>query len=193
MKYTFFTDLHYGTPIEIRDDLVLQEIEGDLFVPYNREIVSNNVYLLGDIIDLKRVKNHRLNYWKEQHKILEKAFFNRYVSGNHELTTKNIDLKLGTKLLTHGDFALWGESQAQNFRAKRAGQGYGLGSKIVQVFRSGHVSKADAKKLAIYARLHCADTIICGHIHPKTIFDDYVCGVRVIVLPRGKTVLELGD
>ena len=153
--------------------------------------MNPSTYLIGDIIDLSRCEPEDLiKYKKLATELHEGTCEGRYCGGNHEgwfLSTT--DIIVGKVMLTHGDlvvdYAKWDE-----YRRKELGRGSG----IIQWFidkRYGHVSKAEARALALYAKKHGCNVCISGHVHPKKMFDEVIEGVRVIVCPRGVHKLEV--
>lgn len=183
--YRFITDLHLGTPIAIT-------APADLLEASVEKIERLNLYYLGDNIDLKRCTPKDYPYYLTAITHIRRNFIDRFVSGNHELTTNAIYKVIDNHILiTHGDFAMWGEEKSFAFRRMKPAQGYGLISRVVELFRSGRVSNKDELRLSEFASSHNCDTLVCGHVHVKERFDEKVFGVRVIVLPRGLSEVEI--
>ncbi|MEY2702263.1 MAG: hypothetical protein RLY43_896 [Bacteroidota bacterium] len=183
MDYTFYTDTHIGSKY-LQMDILPKTIE---------QIAKENAYTLGDIYELKNCEYPEYPGLLRKFSEYKKLFFGRYLVGNHEidrgLTPKHLIID-GHICLVHGDYILWGDKKALEFRNEKPAQGSGFIQRMLAK-RNGSISNSEAKDLANYAnRLGC-DVIVCGHVHVKHVFDEDKNGVRVISLPRGKTEITI--
>jgi hypothetical protein len=181
-QYTFYTDLHiYSIYMEMK---IMPKTQG--------QVLSENAYALGDIWEVKHTESNQCINMQRDFDNFKNIFKNRYVTGNHELTKDNINLIINEHiLLTHGDYPMGGTNKANSFREdKKKCKGSSL---IQKAIANNHtpISKSDEQALYDYAKYYNVDTIIVGHRHVASIFDKNINGVRIIALPRGKTVLNL--
>jgi predicted phosphodiesterase len=179
VKITIVTDLHVGNK------------KAEMPLPAKELLLNPSTYLTGDIIDLARCEKNELDkYMKLATELHEGTCKGRYLSGNHEgwhIPTN--DIIIGNVLLTHGDLAV-DSAKWSDYRNKELGRGSGFFQWVIDK-RYGHISKDEARLLAEYSKSRHCNVCISGHVHPKKIFDEMVDGVRVIVLPRGVTTLEV--
>ena len=179
-KYKFFNDIHKFGCYEIDCQLEFGE----------------DCYYLGDNIDLSCCKKSDvfralecLEYYKEQ-------FKGRFVSGNHELGAVN-HLKVDDILMTHGDYIFWPKIQADAYRNRNVGMSPAMRFLVwlsvgeALSIRNWEISRLMKHRAFKLAKKHKCTTIVMGHWHPRTIQDFTYKGIRVIVLPRGKTEIEL--
>lgn len=89
------------------------------------------------------------------------------------------------------------EAQADAYRRRKAGMsdwlrvGVNLVVGKLLAMRDWDISTIAKIRAVRLARRHGCDTIVCGHWHPKTIKDFKFRGIRIVVLPRGRTDLYL--
>jgi hypothetical protein len=93
-------------------------------------------------------------------------------------------------MFCHGDTVLWG-AYSFDFRNQQPAKGVGFLKRLWQKYYIGKVGKRDVRKLLEAAKAHDATTIVCGHIHPREVFDKTYDGIRVIVVPRGITQIDI--
>lgn len=182
-QYTFYTDLH----------LYSIYMDANMHVlPSSREqVLAENAYGLGDIIEVKNAEPNQCNNMQRDYDSYKILFAGRYVNGNHEMTENIPNLIIdGHILLTHGDYPMDGIDKANQFRdsgARCKGSGW-----IQKAIANNHepISTVDAQRMSDYAKqFNGVDTIITGHRHVAVKFDQVINGIRVISLPRGKTIL----
>jgi predicted phosphodiesterase len=187
--YTIISDCHYG----------VQKTEKCPWFPNitPAQVVKENIISTGDNVELKNAEKARLNYLVELYRQHKELFKGRFVSGNHEVQGYSNDYTVVvqhdpvTKILfAHGDIPLWGTTKAFAFRNEKRGQGFGMFNNAA-MNNTGHISNSEADDLAAYANQFNAQIIISGHAHVKSVFDEYVNGVRVISVPRGKTLINI--
>jgi predicted phosphodiesterase len=187
MHIKVYTDCHVGS----------KYLELDIMPKTREQVMQENAFCCGDSHEIKNCEPKDLPHI--QHLQLEhwKVFEGRFVTGNHSCDKGKMPrhqiilLPNGKKLMiTHSDYQLWGEEKALKFRNEKPGQGSGLIQRAMSNWH-GSVSKKETKILADYSKSFGADIVCIGHVHPKKIFDEMVDGVRVIVLPRGVTTMEV--
>jgi len=193
MKLIIYTDLHLGSSYEIQTDLTFGE----------------NVFYLGDIVDINHCKKKFVNQYVELASNIQKRAKRNYIRGNHEM---NIDRKCqeyfnGSVLqyfqiykkvyLAHGDYGLlWPEWKSNRFSSQKLGANVFLRmasyliEKIRQI-RPYKISKVSLSRIYNEMIKREIDIIILGHAHPKKKIDMVYQGKRIIILPRGKNVIEL--
>ncbi len=185
-EYTIFTDLHmYGA-------------HDNLSIPFE---YSENTAYLGDNIDSVNTKKSKLKEMvlvtKAHHLNVEK--FNCVkVRSNHGgiLEIRFPRYVIRDKILfCHGHSVLWSHERAREWEHKNI---KGLGRFAFawryaknKMFPYQRGSKKKLKKLAAFAKEMGCTTIVAGHIHPKKLIDVKVGLTRVVVAPRGKSVVEL--
>ena len=188
--YTIFSDLHYFSMYALDMDLTYEE---------------NTVYL-GDIFDLKYVKINDVPMVLDSINQLSTRVGVRYLPGNHELGSMEgtdwIFIENGI-LFTHGHRSIcWSDKMVEKWEYElKEGKGT-LGRNITKIEyfiweKPSHNPKqkyiANAIRLATEYGCH---TIVFGHTHIKHIFDQTFQNkkgeaIRVINVPRGKTVIKL--
>lgn len=198
----FISDVHLGT----------QDSQSDALLKFLKEHESENLYLVGDIIDGWALK--RKWKWKQSHsdiiqKILRKARKGTkvfYILGNHDDFVRSfLPLMLGDNLtivnqydyitlnnkkflVTHGDFfdsitmtkkwlAIVGDqaymfflrmNRPLNFLRKLFGYNkyWSLSKYLKQNVKKSVMFISDYENiLALHAKEHGYDGVICGHIH----------------------------
>lgn len=179
-KFKFFTDVHE-------------------FGCYAMDCVwefGKDCYYLGDNVDLACCSYEDVKKAKKRLRFFKKKFGKRYISGNHELEKANV-LKVGKVLMAHGDYIFWPKVQADNYRARKPGINAFLQFVVwltvgkVLATRSWGISRLARHRAFKLAKQHGCHTVVCGHWHPKELQDITHKGVRIVVLPRGKTEIEL--
>lgn len=184
VEYIIYADLHLGSPYEIMEEI----------------IPSKNTVLLGDNFEMKnilkrefeRIKNLRENTMKKI-----QGIGGVFLDGNHELKNLNKEnsfVKRGKVIFIHGDIIEW---KTKTVNRKRNG-------KIVPKFFwyvikyykkllnfESQVTEKHLERARVFAKKNGGNIIVMGHFHPKNLVDKVWNGVRIIVVPRGKTILNL--
>lgn len=164
---------------------------------------GDNIYYMGDNVDVKNTLKSKVFEAQELVAEIEKRAGDHYLSGNHELITRNMEhviLDDGI-YLTHGDIFSYGEEGAITWRTeKKAGKSRwfrwglritkgkcykrkkGVGTKV----GSTSFKEACLKKATEFG----CHTVIIGHKHPKQLLKEMYKGITIYVLPRGRTVIE---
>jgi hypothetical protein len=181
-RYTFFTDVHeYGAHAMSVD------------WEYGPECFS-----LGDNVDLSCCRWDQFWLAWQRRRELKEKFGERYIPGNHELELGDNDfLKVDHILMTHGDYLFWSLEHAERYRKQKPCAGFfkywftkivfgWILSQVTWPIRQ--IVKERAYKLA--KRFECS-IVVCGHWHPTKLVKLEYKGITLIVLPRGKTTLEL--
>lgn len=166
----------------------------DLKIPITN--VSESIFI-GDVVDLANVK-------KKEHKQAMKVYDHLksdskgWIDGNHErLSTTDEVIQIDNIMLVHGDFAEWGDKRAIKYRSKKHTAGWfkrNLWVRALKNFEKLVKHKPKQKmidRLVSQAKFRYCTTIICGHRHPRTTYDKMHDGVRVVVLKRGLSVVEV--
>lgn len=197
MKLTIWADTHKWAPNALKDQ------------PTVNDAKDPNCWLLGDIIDLANCKKTSVESAKTEYNNLKAAFGYRYIPGNHErmlLTNDCIyqpyyteDGKLNQIILFHGDFESWGPKKAKKYRSKEHGAGPFKRKFIVNAiegfellfdrnFKQAFINRCrELMKTHFYQHT----TLICGHMHPDNVEHINVPEGKIIVVPRGKTELDI--
>lgn len=157
---------------------------------------SEDVYLLGDIVDLRNCSHNRLFEAQETHASILKKLGERYISGNHELDFENLFLVVDGIYMTHGDYLCWGKKKAVHFRKERKGRSNieRLFSKIWDyVYRMLPiiVNKKLCERAYAEATRNSCHTVILGHMHPRKLISIIYRGITIYILPQGRTELSL--
>jgi UDP-2,3-diacylglucosamine pyrophosphatase LpxH len=185
MKFTFCSDLHIFAPHEISDVLSVKI----------NEIESENIWLLGDIIDLKGCDPKDKSLCLGMLKSLNNMYKERYIKGNHDGDT--IDpffTRVGNILMTHGDIICWDNSRAIDFRVGENFQGYGWIKRFINWARhlwKQRISKLEIEQATKYCKALDCNIIVYGHSHTKKLLVKKVNGITIYNIPRGRTELDL--
>jgi hypothetical protein len=181
-KITFFTDVHEFGPHEIA-------VEWEFGL---------RCFYLGDNVDLSGCRKRMFAKAWQRFRFYQRMFKERFIRGNHELGNDNNDfLKYGRLLLTHGDYLFWSKARADRYRGREACVGFFTYLFHMMVFGwllslvSWPISRKVKERAYLLATKFNCDTVICGHWHPTKTQEVLYKGVKLIVLPRGKTTLEL--
>jgi len=182
---------------------VLYIIYNDIhkFAPHEMDVEYNygsNVIYNGDIVDLGACSYGDLPKANEfLQDLIEKSKGN-FTSGNHEKTMEHQFVVKGEILFTHGDLIFKDVISARNFRWGREGSGWfrrlyvHAGSYLRSFLKKNkEISDGDMAGAIAWATKHNCSTVVCGHKHPKNKLTRIKNGVRLIVLPRGRNVIEL--
>ncbi|HEY9705659.1 MAG TPA: metallophosphoesterase family protein [Allocoleopsis sp.] len=186
MKYIIFSDTHIGSKYN-DDPTLLDQIDNS---------DPSNTILLGDIIDMACCHKKIVNDLRQYQLMLLNKFNDRYVSGNHCLLTSNLKYIENGILFTHGDlisnFDKW-----WLYRLKTAGAGK---LKLLWVslvdnmdwLKENMIPKESVfKRAADVAKNHDCHTIVMGHFHPSKVITRQFGDVKIIIVPKGLTELDL--
>lgn len=173
--------------------------DAHLFAPNELKIKFNpedkNEYLIGDNIDLANCSNKDVAIATDTYNQLKISYGKRMIDGNHcriSLTNDLIFPKAGV-IMAHGDFESWGPEKATEYRSKPHGAGLFKRKLLVRAIEAYEKSVGrtldqqfieNAVKLA---KSHGCHTYVAGHLHPKEMIDIVADGIRIIIVPRGKT------
>lgn len=185
-EYLIYSDLHKGGPHQINEEFIF----------------TDKTILLGDNFDIKSVLRKDLESLR---KARSKAIWrckNRggvYISGNHALVPFDENLGYAIKedvLFVHGDVIAWGmlmaKFQRKFFRPGKSFTYYQILKFIKRVYpEKNRIKKTAIKRAHKFALKNNCKTIVMGHFHPKKLIEVNHEGVRIIFVPRGKTVLEI--
>lgn len=199
MQFTVYTDLHWGQTSEILKDLVPKK--GDIFT--------------GDIFDIKNTsKKHIKEQLQKQQDFIKKCkeVGAYYILGNHDLLPDNTLTVLnlnkivdgpvprhmisGDVIFTHGHYIAWDQAQVDEWKAKKP-NGVGLFRRLTLEVQDLYVrgtwkpDTIESEKAYNIAIENNCKTIVFGHHHTDKVVDYIYKGIRIINLPRGKTVLDL--
>jgi len=182
-EFIIYSDLHIGAPNEI---------------PCTFHFTKNTV-LLGDNFEIKNSKIDELDKIillrdNTRKKCLKKGGI--YLSGNHSVQMKDLSYKRGNVLFTHGDFVHYGEEKAKKVRSIKKGKSflYWILLAFIRIFYESRANPLKAEYLQrayTLAKEKNAKVLVMGHFHPTSIVDISYRGIRIIVVPRGKTKLIL--
>ena len=199
MKVVIFSDCHWNasTPVD-----VIKEF-------------GSNVYYIGDNFEFKNIPKDRIGLYKNRYlDFLTHCYETdtKVLNGNHEVSigknynnVETIFLDINEVRLSdtervafeHGDIAMEGHDYHERWLNKKPGKswhvrfGIYLKNKIRNKRGATKLSKKKIFKLVARAKLLKVDVIIIGHTHPKRVIDETHSGIRIINVPRGKTVLYL--
>lgn len=184
-KYVIYSDLHIGSPYGM-----------------NLEIIPDkNVVLLGDNFEMKNALREEI----ERVKILREKVLKRinevggvFLDGNHELKRLNPDnffVKKKEIIFIHGDVIEWGFKKANRKRGRHVGLKKPYWH-IMKIFRKFILDETKPREKHFWrawkiAQVKNAKTIVIGHFHPKKTIEKIWKGIRIIFVPRGKTIIDL--
>jgi predicted phosphodiesterase len=185
MIFTLIADTHKFAPHAL-----------DIDIPLDPAVIEReNIWLLGDIVDLKgcdqRDKERCLNYYNA----LCKAYGRRYIKGNHdgEPVEPFIELE-GYIILTHGDIVCWTEEKAMAFRNMQKFQGYGCFKSMINWARhlwKQRINKVEVEQGTALLNRWGKKIIVYGHSHTTKVLMKKVKDKVLVNIPRGITVIDL--
>jgi hypothetical protein len=196
VRYIIYTDIHCGSPIELMNvDELVSGIVQDV-------AAGHQVIDIGDNIDLANCHKRDLS----KHNAAYASLFgydkrsDKYfkIDGNHERMKTGFQYTTSNDVcFTHGDFEKWGKKKAIKYRSKKRGASAFKRKFIVPLiewaekFGVNRATKKFKRRAVKVAKSLGCHTYVCGHIHPKEKLDFNYDGVRIIVMPRGRSELEL--
>jgi len=178
-RFDVIADAHRKSPHEIKVSL------------------HNNEIILGDFYDLKNTLKYKLHQAEDEYENIKKIYGERYLPGNHERDPyKNTFYEDGNVLFHHGHRIFWSKEKVEKDAKKPRGCGYmrWIGLSIIAPFRRMRliqigVRKKHLERVYQLAKKHKCDTVVCGHAHPRKIIDKTYKGIRLVVVPRGRSVI----
>lgn len=191
-EYTIYSDMHIGGPHQKN---LLRDINNTKF--------TKNTVFIGDNFDFQHSQKRDLLKVVEFRKKVEekvKEAGGIFLDGNHELhplEKGEFHVVRDNTIFLHGDIVHWGFKKAKKYRdTKTCGNcdlAWGLLLAYRQFFDGG---KESLKKKHIERAIHLAKKFNCknivfGHFHPKNLIVIMKDGVRIIVVPRGISRIEL--
>ncbi len=181
MRFTIIADTHfYGvSPVQVN----ISDI--DLYSIYT--------VFVGDIYDKANCLKKDLPQVEKEISELQEMAGSRYISGNHELLPKSKPYIVPNLVaFIHGDEVLWSKEKSEEFRSKKpCDSGITRTVKKLWANKHGSISSDEAMLLVNYAKRLGVSAIVCGHVHPKQMYDSRINGIRVICVPRGKTQIDI--
>lgn len=190
-KIIIYCDNHWFSPIAIKETIDQVPID----VRENRE----RLYFLGDNFDRANCKHsdlERLNRLKVQVESWLKD--GHHIDGNHELEDLlNTPIIIGKVCMVHGDFESWGAERALRYRTKPAGSSMikllftKTWNAFYDQFFNSKIKKDFLERSALTAKKHNCTTLIVAHKHPKSLMKTEFDGVKIIVLPRGRNIIDI--
>jgi UDP-2,3-diacylglucosamine pyrophosphatase LpxH len=187
-KYSIYADLHLGHP----------------FAMESKFIFDKNTIFLGDNVDIKNAKKSELKGLIQLRKeLIKKCGLAKgiYISGNHSLepieNRKYLFAVRDNILFTHGDVICWGLTKARLYRSFfSAGKGH-VSWVILKYMRrifpmpfSG-LSKKQMESAVNFAKTYNCKTIVMAHFHPKKVIKLKADSIKIIIVPRGRTIITL--
>lgn len=159
------------------------------------ERLQANDILIGDIVDLANCKRTDVTAALYTQKLLAGKY--RYLSGNHERSLPIGEvLVINKTLFTHGDFES-NSSKWLAYRKKAKGAGFfkrGVvvnAIELVEKLNDRPTKLAFLDKAAARAVMYNCSTYVCGHFHPEEKQVITHKGIRIIILPRGLSEVEV--
>lgn len=184
MIYTFYADCHIG--------MWNAKCKKELPNLTREKVLATNAYYLGDNYDLHYCKESDLSELSQKLLASKVVFKGRYVSGNHccQGVSSDYYIFLNDIVFMHGDIAEWGEKRAFEFRNKPIAVKSSIWKKLSYFF-NGKVSQEQINGMVDIAKRNNCKVVVAGHAHPSKVFDKMIDGVRIIVVKRGKTEIEI--
>lgn len=188
VRYTIYSDYHLGHPFSLKKDFTFGR---------------NNVFL-GDNFDLRNAPYHDLPTLKKNRqdtiaKCLKAGGI--YLSGNHSLEPlirkEFLSIKRGKILFLHGDIIDWGMHGANFYRTLNKAGSSKIFWKLLRYYKmvfNGNTKKIKNKWLVravMFAKENKCKTIVMGHFHVEKLVDVNKDGIRIIIVPRGKTIIDI--
>lgn len=189
MKYKFLTDTHWYAPNEIE------------ITEFDYDFANNNLYLLGDIFDLKNCKKSQVKIVRQHILDAKRAMGHRYLLDNHDAVFGKVSdpyhIPYSNIGICGGSQIFWDEDRLHSYTQKKFGAGFLKRQIWVRAlmlasrFVSDNISDKAMSRAIIIAKDLGVKTIVCGHKHPKKIIRRTQDGITLIVLPRGYSELKL--
>ena len=184
-KYKIFADTHIFSPIEIMREETLAE-------PADR-----NTVFLGDIIDAANCKKSEVGFADDLMNVLMKRHRKNYISGNHSrLGMSGSIMTQDGVVFTHGDLQA-NYKKWSKYRSEPWGAGEFKRRFIIPFIREAELiinrkpSEDFLKAASDVARMFCCHTYVCGHFHHKELINISYNGIRIVIVPRGITNIDL--
>ncbi len=194
MKFRLFADTHLGSPIEILRDGILTEP------------AHANTLFLGDILDFAASKKEDLFNLNKLFVELKNRHGDNYIIGNHERMGVENEIvikqtEFGTRIcFVHGDIEANKERWIR-YRQKSPGASWFKRKFIIPFIREAEEiidrkpKKEILDRMVLKAVEHKCTVYVAGHFHVKETIDlihsHMGHTVRIIILPRGFTELEI--
>lgn len=185
MKFKVHADTHIGSPIEMLEAEVMNEP------------ATVWTILLGDIIDMANCEKGAVLKYRQMMETLRLRHGARYLCGNHERKTLVNELYIhGKVLFAHGDIEADPERWYE-YRGKPQGAGWFKRTFIIPFIREAEqiIERKPKDEFLLraskLAKEYNCETYVCGHFHPEKVIDMWAYGVRIVILPRGVTEIEL--
>ncbi len=183
-EFIIYSDLHIGGPKEIR-------------MPF---LFSKNTVFLGDNFEIKNsLRSNLVNIKRLRKETRKKCLKNGgiYVSGNHSLQNKDLQFKRGKILFLHGDLIHYGKEGAEKWRKKKQGKSktyWYLLKYYKKIVSDDRVNPLEIRYLegaySTAIKNNC-NVVLMGHFHKKKLIDIKYKGIRIIIVPRGKTIIRI--
>lgn len=187
IEFWVYSDIHKDSPIAM--DINMMEKSG-------KGVIKSYI---GDNYDLKNCLKDRVQIVKDSITFI-KNYFHVFVTGNHELDHERSLAHVYKKVLfTHGDYVLWGEKKADEYRAKKPGASFFKRKFIIPLFQKYRalfkkVYKLDQEQIERsiqYMKSFNCKYIVMGHTHCSEVQYEHYGIYTIILVPRGKTILKL--
>lgn len=191
-----WTDVHLFAPNQLMTPKEFVQVMN--FNPYEH----GSTLLIGDIWDRVYCPKKQLPELEEQYAMFKKTLGPYMVSGNHSLVSPIGEfIKINDTVFTHGDL----ESSPERWTKYREkehglpGGPWGFFKKNVwsiakEKFEEMRESSIDNEFLERCYQLCLkvgASHYVCGHKHPKKRVETTYKGVKITVLPRGRSEVQV--
>lgn len=165
---------------------------------------GENVFYLGDNWEFKNIPKSKVTKYIQKYNAFLKyceTTGTNVLNGNHEVNVGMISLDIETLYegddvaLEHGDIAFEGYEYHDRWMRRKPGKSrrviFGIKLKNLLRNRSGakKFSKPRIERLLKRAHLLGVKTLVVGHFHPAIVIDEVHKGIRLIGVPRGRSVL----
>ena len=194
MKIAVYSDVHLMAPHYVSG--LESEIQSKDLVKERYGV--EDVFLTGDIIDVDNCKRKHLQLAKDRVKDLKKIHGAHYLLGNHECQEpERYFFKYKNVLFTHGHTLFWDLKKIAKWENKKGGMKwwrYKLYALTHHSGRNGKPLKLSTEKIIEFSSLAKSfgcNTIVFGHTH--RVYDETYHGVRIINVPKGRTILDIND
>lgn len=189
-KYIVYNDLHIMAPHDL----------GIRPEPHVEQDKDGIVVLNGDIVDLQNCKKKDIPKAIMLIRRYRLLYQKHYILGNHALQARPCQgyYKHNGILFRHGDHEFWGKKKRDAYmRNATPGAGWFKRNVLVRSFSwlrriwTARYSKAFKERCVESCFAHSCHTIVLGHKHNRKIKDFKYKDIRIIVLPRGRNILQL--
>jgi predicted phosphodiesterase len=192
MKIAIYSDCHILAPHEVKGTFA-DLFGGPEFIRAKYKVDYS--VLTGDIIDVDNAKKKRVREARDMVMTLKNSFGEYYLLGNHEcsLDVDGYFRVFDDVLYCHGHNLFWTQKKIDRWERKKGGMSWWK----FQLYKLKHgrngkpwkPSERELFNIRELARKHNCKTVVFGHTH--RVYDKVHNGIRIINVPKGRTIIKI--